>query len=272
MRRKRANWQERMRSDWDDRARQDAAHYIATSYRHDWSDYARFYEEGGQEALRLIRPILKRFDVDPHGRRIVDIGCGIGRLFSGFVSLGFSEIWGVDVSPEMLKKGEHFCPVPGVRFILVSGRDLRPLGDASFDYCFSYVVFQHLPHQSIVWSYLDEIWRVLAPGGICQVHFRGRYRLVQRVFRVLPQPVRHTVRSARQFMTRRISIQPESPADPVGTIQTWSGAAVPPERMEQHLIHRGFVDVAIVPDAGREPPRPTGLYWALGRKPPLAVA
>jgi SAM-dependent methyltransferase len=53
---------------------------------------------------------------------------------------------------------------------------LSPLEDASFDFVFSHIVFQHLPRKAYAERYFHEAFRVLAPGGIFRVQVDGRSR------------------------------------------------------------------------------------------------
>src|SRR5687767_398277 len=97
-------WSKIMREDWDQRASVNAMHYIATTYDPNFSNLELFFRDGKGEAIALVRPILERLGFIPTGKRILEIGCGIGRLFPGFAECGFDEMWGVDVSAEMIDR------------------------------------------------------------------------------------------------------------------------------------------------------------------------
>jgi hypothetical protein len=56
---------------------------------------------------------------------------------------------------------------------VTSGSDLGPFADNSFDFVYSYVVFQHIPSKEIVLSYLREAQRVLRAGGVLCCQLRG---------------------------------------------------------------------------------------------------
>lgn len=141
-----------MKEDWNLRANANAMYYIAT-HRQNWTT-EEFYTYGTKQAEILIRPALERLGISPRGT-LLEIGCGMGRLFPGFRELGFTELIGIDVSDVMIDKARSLCPV-GATFIVGNGRDLNPVPSDSVDYCFSYTVFQHIPKKSLIWSYLHR--------------------------------------------------------------------------------------------------------------------
>ena len=75
-----------MERDWDIRARQDATQYVAGQYRG-----AAFFEEGTKQAYQLYSSFFHKEGFQPEGKRILDIGCGIGRMERGFSQM-FGEV------------------------------------------------------------------------------------------------------------------------------------------------------------------------------------
>jgi SAM-dependent methyltransferase len=95
---------------------------------------------------------------------ILEIGCGIGRV--GQVLAPLCKQWiGCDVSPNMLRHAqERLASLGNVRFVELSGYDLRPIEDASVDLVYCTVVFMHLDEWER-YNYILEACRVLRPGG-----------------------------------------------------------------------------------------------------------
>ncbi len=54
-----------------------------------------------------------------------------------------------------------------------SGADLAAFADESFDFVYSYAVFQHIPDREVVFSYLREAHRVMKDGAIFRGQFNG---------------------------------------------------------------------------------------------------
>jgi len=164
--------EERMRSDWNARARSDAYYYAITGRRH--QDSAEFLA-----TAELVLPILQsalsrvRTEAAEGPRTALEIGCGPGRLMLP-MSRFFDEIHGVDVSDEMLALArQNLHDVPNAHMARNSGSDLAAFQSHSFDFVYSYAVFQHIPSIEVVTRYLEESVRVLKPGGVLCCQLRG---------------------------------------------------------------------------------------------------
>jgi SAM-dependent methyltransferase len=163
---------ERMRDDWNQRAREDAHYYVAFGGRD--QDEAAF-DATTADVLPSLESDLKRFPRDANRRawRALEIGCGPGRLIKP-LSRHFGEIHGVDVSDEMIRMGrQRVAHIPHAHLHATNGASLNLFADASFDFVYSYAVFQHIPSRDVVLEYMREICRVLKPGGIFRGQFNG---------------------------------------------------------------------------------------------------
>lgn len=163
--------QARMRDDWNQRAQQDAYYYVAFG-RRDQDDQE--FDATAAEVVAGLEWELKRTPTaHPRARRALEIGCGPGRLLRP-MSRHFGEIHGIDVSDEMIARArERLKGIPHAHAHAGSGSDLAPFADASFDFVYSYAVFQHIPSRDVVFSYLAEAVRVLKPGGLIRVQVNG---------------------------------------------------------------------------------------------------
>src|SRR5207344_2279905 len=92
-----------MQRDWDQRARQNARHFVDTS-RTDWTDET-FFASGEQAiAEEVLTDTTNIFQGhDPAQMRVLEIGCGAGRLTRALASI-FGEVHAVDVSGEMIAR------------------------------------------------------------------------------------------------------------------------------------------------------------------------
>jgi len=166
---------ERMRDDWNQRAREDAHYYVAFGGLDQGE--AEFLATAA-DVLRSIRGQLKRLTANPNRRtwRALEIGCGPGRLIKP-LSAHFGEIHGVDVSDEMIRLArERLADIRHAHFHVNDGATLEQFADESFDFVYSYAVFQHIPSRDVVLEYMREIRRVLKPGGVFHGQFNGFQR------------------------------------------------------------------------------------------------
>lgn len=95
---------------------------------------------------------------------VLEIGCGIGRV--GKVIAPLCKEWiGCDVSTNMLQHtAERLKDARNVRFVELSGYDLKPIADQSVDVVYCTVVFMHLDEWDR-YSYILDAHRALRPGG-----------------------------------------------------------------------------------------------------------
>ena len=177
-----------MRDRWDLRARSDAFAYIETV--REVAGLDGFFELGEHFATVLVDPVL---DGVAQGRAL-DLGCGLGRVTRALTHR-FDEVVGVDVSPEMVRRAEELHPpeqFSNLTFQATDGVHL-PLDADSFDFVFSYEVFQHLPTREVMRRNLAEVARVLRGNGLSLIHVHrapgpGAYWLA-RAKRAVPDPL-----------------------------------------------------------------------------------
>jgi len=163
---------ERMRREWNERALEDPHYYVAFGQRE--QDEAGFLATAA-DVLKSLEAELQRFPKHGNRRawRALEIGCGPGRLMKP-LSRNFGEIHGVDVSDEMIRLArERLGQIPHAHVHATHGATLALFADDSFDFVYSYAVFQHIPSRDVVLSYMEETRRVLKPGGIFRGQFNG---------------------------------------------------------------------------------------------------
>jgi ubiquinone/menaquinone biosynthesis C-methylase UbiE len=146
-----------MERDWDQRAREEARFYITPD---NWESEEVFRESGEREVRDYV---LGGITLSPDSR-VLEIGCGIGRLMQPMATR-FADVTGVDISAEMVAQGsERLKDLSNVHFQQTDGSLAFP--DASFDFCYSWRVFLHVPRKEYVLRYFEEVSRVLKPGGL----------------------------------------------------------------------------------------------------------
>jgi SAM-dependent methyltransferase len=173
-----------MRRDWNRRARENARHYVVTG-QHQWTD-EEFFQSGQvameEEILNDLPNICQ--GRDPKEMRVLEIGCGAGRVTRAFAGF-FGEVWAVDISGEMVRQARHsVAGFPNAHVIRNNGKDLSAVAPhwwgrwgfgkpLEFDFAFSVIVFQHIPNRQIIENYVREVHRLLRPGGLFKFQVQG---------------------------------------------------------------------------------------------------
>lgn len=135
---------------WEDRARRHGAR--AAGY-HD--DAMNAYED------RLRRSALARLVGHGDGRELLDAGCGSGR-WSVFLAEAGWVVTGVDISEELIRLA---APAAGVTYVASAIQDLD-LPAGRFDAWLSVTALQHITSPAEFDAALDNLLRMLRPGGM----------------------------------------------------------------------------------------------------------
>lgn len=130
-----------------------------------------WFLESGRQQAEIVRAAIER-----HGRpiadveRMLDFGCGCGRVIRHWSRLSGPEIYGSDYNRRLIRWCESNLPF--ARFS-VNGLD-PPLayGSGSFDVVYAVSVFTHLPG-SRERAWIEELGRILRPGGILLLTTHG---------------------------------------------------------------------------------------------------
>lgn len=133
----------------------------------------RFYPDYQSESVLLHREIERHLD---GARRVLDLGCGGGRLFPYDYRREDRRVVGIDMDPAL-----HDNTVVSDR--VMGSVDYLPFAGATFDVAFSRYVFEHLPDPA---RSLHELARVLRPGGVCIILTPNLLHYVPTIARLTP--------------------------------------------------------------------------------------
>ncbi len=129
-----------------------------------YDDFAAWYERerhGGYHALidELQTDIVKTHCV---GKDVLELGCGTGMILKEVAPIAQSAK-GIDISPGMLEQAK----ARGLDVMVGSATEL-PYEDASFDVVYSFKVLAHIED---IRQVMNEVARVLKPGGMAALEF-----------------------------------------------------------------------------------------------------
>ncbi len=138
---------------WDEIARRKLAELRPSRYT-DFHDYAR-------KVSTMVG--ISDFLGDLRGRRVLELGCGLGEL-SCLLAKSGAEVTAFDISPLSVyvaeKRAEMLSVTENIRFCVAAGEAL-PFPSGSFDVIFAKGVLHHLHAETS----RPELYRVLKPGG-----------------------------------------------------------------------------------------------------------
>lgn len=152
-------------------------------------DYDRIAEEFSRKRSYLSGDILELKKYAAEGDKILDLGCGNGRLFELFKGMKVNYT-GADVSENLLAAAERKYPAadsmgsPQAEFVKVDFLKL-PFPDGSFDKVYCLSVFHHIPSRDFRLRFLAEIKRVLKPDGVLILtvwNFWGIFKIFKYAF------------------------------------------------------------------------------------------
>src|SRR5690349_6768110 len=127
----------------------------------------RFFDE--LDGKPFDRDLLDRFADVVRGRgKVCDVGCGPGQIARYLHARGV-DVFGADIAPEMVAVARHLNPSIPFEQADVLALDVP---DSSLAGIVAFYSLIHLA-RSLVPRALDEMRRVLRPGGVCFIAFHG---------------------------------------------------------------------------------------------------
>ena len=114
----------------------------------------------------LVLEYLRKRGVKIGSKRVLDVGCGHGGYARAFQAAG-AEVLGAD----MFTDRTHHDIVRSVDIIRSDALAI-PLSDRAMDLVFCASLIEHVPQPRVL---IDELKRVLRPGGVCYLSFPPFY-------------------------------------------------------------------------------------------------
>ena len=172
--------------DWEEMASVDALWAILSTPEKQFSkwDIDEFLRTGEQDIAQLLQE-AGRLGLPKRRETAIDFGCGAGRLTRA-LSAYFPSCFGVDISSAMLERARQVAP----RCKFVQSHNLAGFSNQSADLIYSTLVLQHQPNTNDVSNLIQDMVRVLAPGGLLvfqmptHMPFRNRLQLRRRLYRL----------------------------------------------------------------------------------------
>lgn len=131
-----------------------------------WSPFHKVESAHRIQQLHAFSSLMRRIGrLDLEGMKILDVGCGTGRLLRLFVDMkGLPDgLYGVDIQEESLAHARKVSHLD-IHYNLFDGHTL-PFQDAEFDLVTQFVVFSSIGLDTLRRKLASEMVRVVKPGG-----------------------------------------------------------------------------------------------------------
>lgn len=124
-----------------------------------------FFKTGEEVVGRYVRLIRDHAGINPPFGRVLDFGCGVGRLARAWA--GYAEkVCGVDVAQSMIEGARKYNEgLVQIDFYVNEKSDLSLFENNAFDVVASHICLQHMSWP-VAEKYIREFARVCKPSGV----------------------------------------------------------------------------------------------------------
>ncbi|MER5642421.1 class I SAM-dependent methyltransferase [Kitasatospora sp. NPDC002227] len=126
------------------------------------------YWDGAGAAKTFTHPVEHEWLAGvSRAARVLDYGCGYGRVMASLADHGFTELAGVDLAPALVARGRALRP--DLAFDVLTDPPAVPRPDGSYDLVLLFAVLTCVPSAAAQRELIAETARLLAPGGLLYV-------------------------------------------------------------------------------------------------------
>jgi len=180
-----------------------------------------FFDSGSRHVEHVLDRIRHYFDPAFEPRRILDFGCGVGRLVIPFAQHA-AEVVGMDIAPSMLAEARRNCDARGLSNVSIVMSD-DALSNAAGEFCLvhSYIVLQHI-EIARGREIFSRLVNKVSPGAFGAIHITFGWDFYASSFGQMPAPPPPPPSPTRlSSMKRRIRrwLEPIVPASGPGPVQ-----------------------------------------------------
>lgn len=153
---------------------------------HDFWDAASCGEALYLQSMDYAVQAKKRYELEPYieafaefgtarGLDLLEIGVGLGSDHQRYAEAG-ARLTGVDLTERAVEHTRNRLEALNLRSNLrTADAESLPFGDGSFDLVYSWGVLHHSPDTR---KAIDEVWRVLRPGGKARIMIYHKHSMV----------------------------------------------------------------------------------------------
>jgi len=151
-----------------------------------------FNEEGRtRKAITTLAVLKRELRVSPEQARLLVVG-GSSGIVDRYLADHFSQVIGLDIDELAIRFAHAHHQHPALNFLMADAQQL-PFASNSFDAIVCSHVYEHVPDAA---QLMQEIYRVLSPGGCCYFSAGNRLNIMEPHYRlpflsVIPRGMAH---------------------------------------------------------------------------------
>ncbi len=127
-----------------------------------------FFSSGFEYVEKLWADFERIFGFEPRPKRVLDFGCGVGRLLFALADRAEHAV-GVDISESMLKEARGRIAERGIENVELMETDAFMRSSQTFDLIHSFIVLQHIdPSEGM--EIIRKSAQMLEDGGLGMLH------------------------------------------------------------------------------------------------------
>lgn len=142
---------------------------------HDGADVTELQERAANRRDMLFERCFP-YAAPRQGAKVLELGQGVGWIMQAMLdAFPIDEIVGLDISENMIARAQERWSDPRARYVHYDGLTI-PIDDDQFDNIYSVACIQHIEkhHAFLI---LQELLRILKPGGHATIHLMSVHRL-----------------------------------------------------------------------------------------------
>lgn len=167
--------------------------------------------EGRQRKAATMLAVLRNALGDRlREARLLNVGCSTG-IIDGYTAPHVASVTGIDIDAPAVEFARARCTAANVTFCVGDAMHLD-FADASFDVVICSQVYEHVPDPARM---MEEIYRVLVPGGICYFAATNRFCVIEKHYHlpflsIIPVWLAHwylrVLRRGKYYYERHLSL------------------------------------------------------------------
>jgi len=167
---------------------------MGRGYQHNFSDKgtAMFDEEGRKRKARTMVAVLKdHFNNPLSNLSVLNVGGSAG-IIDDYLSRHFKSVVSIDIDEKAVTHAKNNYSNENLKFEIGDAMNLQHK-DKTFDVVIATQIYEHVPNSQTM---INEIYRVLKPGGACYFAASNRLRWNEPHYNlpllsVIPRPLAH---------------------------------------------------------------------------------